>query len=302
MSTQISTWAKTRKLRAAPNNWVPHRGILPHFLIKAKAVVAEPPGQQLFQLQERQLRFFHQLPSGLKMEVIEHPAYPGVKENRPTLVFLHGSYHAAWCWALHWLPFFASQGYDCFALSFLGQGQSDTPPSRVGGTLQSHARDVAHFIRSRISKPPVLVGHSFGGLIVQQYLVHVAESPLSATLEGWEEPYPPLTGAVLACSVPPTGNGPLVQRYLRNKPIASIKVTLSFAAKLFAYNESLCKETFFSANMPLSLVQVYQKLLAKSSNVPLFNLKELNASLPVGDPVENAPPILVIGAENDFVV
>ncbi|MCO5610873.1 hypothetical protein L7F22_065115 [Adiantum nelumboides] len=138
------------------------------------------------------------------------------------------------------------------------QGQSDTPPSRVGGTLQSHARDVAHFIRSRLSRPPVLVGHSFGGLIVQQYLAHVAESPLLANLEGWKEPYPVLAGAVLACSVPPTGNGPLVQRYLRSKPIASIKVTLSFAAKVFAYNESLCRETFFSADMPSALVQVFR--------------------------------------------
>ncbi|MCO5610874.1 hypothetical protein L7F22_065116 [Adiantum nelumboides] len=116
---QRSSLVKTRKLRAAPTKGARDRGLVPHFLIKSKAVAAEPSGQQLFQLQEKQSRSFHQLPSGLKMEVIEH--LTDVKENRPTLVFLHGSYHAAWCWAIHWLPFFSSQGYDCFALSFLGQ-------------------------------------------------------------------------------------------------------------------------------------------------------------------------------------
>jgi pimeloyl-ACP methyl ester carboxylesterase len=39
----------------------------------------------------------------------------------PPLVFVHGSYHAAWCWAEQWLPFFSESGYDCYSLSLLGQ-------------------------------------------------------------------------------------------------------------------------------------------------------------------------------------
>ena len=39
----------------------------------------------------------------------------------PPLVFVHGSFHAAWCWAEHWLPFFSRAGFDCYALSLLGQ-------------------------------------------------------------------------------------------------------------------------------------------------------------------------------------
>ncbi|KAH7300876.1 hypothetical protein KP509_23G001100 [Ceratopteris richardii] len=292
-------------LRASPKQYRFRHGIVPHSLVESKAAVAESRGEQLFQLQEGQSRSSHQLPSGLKIEVIEHPASSSVEEIRPPLVFLHGSYHAAWCWAVNWLPFFASQGYDCFALSFLGQGHSDIPASRIGGTLQTHARDVAHFIKSRALKAPVLVGHSFGGLIVQHYLAHVATESDEPSLDGsggWEEPYPVLAGAILACSVPPTGNGPAVLRYLMSRPIASIKVTLSLAAKLFTSNESLCKETFFSADMSPSLVQMYQKLLAESSKVPLINLRELNASLPVSPPSKNAPPTLIIGAENDFIL
>jgi hypothetical protein len=119
---------------------------------------------------------------------------------------------------------------------------------------------------------------------------------------GWDEPYPRLAGAVLACSVPPTGNTAVVKRFLMSKPVASIKVTLSLAAKMFATSVSLCRETFFSPSMLEKEVVHYQKLMKESSKLPLFDLRELNSSLPVPSPVMNSPPILVVGAENDFIL
>jgi len=78
-----------------------------------------------YDLKQGQSRNFHKLPSGLSMEVI---VQKGAEINKnveyPPLVFVHGSYHAAWCWAEHWLPFFSSSGYDCYAVSLLGQVHS----------------------------------------------------------------------------------------------------------------------------------------------------------------------------------
>jgi len=78
-----------------------------------------------YDLKKGQSRNFHELPSGLSMEVI---VQKGAEINKnveyPPLVFVHGSYHAAWCWAEHWLPFFSSSGYDCYAVSLLGQVHS----------------------------------------------------------------------------------------------------------------------------------------------------------------------------------
>ena len=124
----------------------------------------------------------------------------------------------------------------------------------------------------------------------------------SAYSDGWGEPYPPIAGAVLACSVPPTGNTAVVKRFLLSKPIASIKVTLSLAVKLFATSVPLCRETFFSPSMPEEDVARYQTLMKDSSRVPLSDLRKLNASLHVPPPVKNAPPVLVLGAENDFIL
>ncbi|EOY04180.1 Alpha/beta-Hydrolases superfamily protein [Theobroma cacao] len=254
-----------------------------------------------YELKQGQARIFHQLPSGLNMEVIVQKS---VKEKdpdetkSPTLVFVHGSYHAAWCWAECWLPFFSASGFDCYAPSLLAQGESDAPSGTVAGSLQTHAGDVADFIQRNLSSPPVLLGHSFGGLIIQYYIANMRneQSFEMDTL------YPKLTGAVLVCSVPPSGNSGLVWRYLFTKPIAAFKVTRSLAAKAFQTSVSLCRETFFSSKMEDNLVLRYQELMKESSRMPLFDLRKLNASLPVPKMTKSSTEVLVLGAKDDFIV
>lgn len=69
-----------------------------------------------YDLKEGQSRIFHELSSGLSIEVIvQKGVAAGVEHSStPPLVFVHGSYHAAWCWAEHWFPFFF-----CFWLRLL---------------------------------------------------------------------------------------------------------------------------------------------------------------------------------------
>ena len=49
----------------------------------------------------------------------------GLNQNqwrvRSPIVFLHGIFHASWCWVVHWLPFFASSVHDFYVVSLLGQ-------------------------------------------------------------------------------------------------------------------------------------------------------------------------------------
>ncbi|XP_019080936.1 uncharacterized protein LOC100242848 isoform X2 [Vitis vinifera] len=246
-----------------------------------------------YQLKQGQSRLFHPLPSGLEMEVITQKKIPnergGKSDQNPPLVFIHGSYHAAWCWAEHWLPFFSTNGFDCYAVSLLGQGESDAPTASVAGSLQTHAGDVADFIRKELKLPPVLLGHSFGGLIVQYYIANIRNEKF---LE-MESLCPKLAGAVLVCSVPPSGNSGLVWRYLLSNPIAAFKVTRSLAAKGFQTSLPLCKETFFSATMEDHLVQRYQELMKESSRMTLFDLRKLNASLPVPSVPKSSIEVLV---------
>ncbi len=64
-------------------------------------------------------------------------------------------------------PFFAERGFDNYALSFRGQGGSSVPPGVKPGSLQSNAADVAQFVAT-LPAPPVVVAHSFGGLVLQK--------------------------------------------------------------------------------------------------------------------------------------
>ncbi|PWA68518.1 alpha/Beta hydrolase fold protein [Artemisia annua] len=252
-----------------------------------------------YKLKQGQSRIFHQLPSGLNMEVIYQKKKgmqnKGTDDNMwaplPPLVFVHGSFHAAWCWAEHWLPFFSENGFDSYALSLLGQGESDDPDGSVAGTLQSHTADISDFIQKQTTMSPVLIGHSFGGLIVQYYIANLGKDFRGN-----------LAGVVLVCSVPPAGNSGLVWRYLFSKPVAAFKVTMSLAAKAFQTSLPLCKETFFSQGMNDHLVQRYQELMTASSRMPLFDLRKLNASLPVASVPNTSTQVLIMGAADDFIV
>jgi pimeloyl-ACP methyl ester carboxylesterase len=51
----------------------------------------------------------------VSLELLESLPVAG---RKPTpLLFVHGAWHAAWCWAEHVLPFMAARGYASYAVS-----------------------------------------------------------------------------------------------------------------------------------------------------------------------------------------
>lgn len=81
------------------------------------------------------------------------------------VVFVHGMWSQRSIWE-PWLPHFEARGYTCVAVSLPGHhpGVSDADLARVGfvDCLDAVASAASRFDR------PVLIGHSMGGLIVQQ--------------------------------------------------------------------------------------------------------------------------------------
>ncbi len=123
--------------------------------------------------------------AGDRLELLEAtplaPAYPH------PLLFLHGAFTGAWCWAEHFLGNFAAQGFACYALSFRGHGASRGRESLMSSGIQDYVEDVFEAV-NRIGKPPVLIGHSMGGFIAQKYLEDA-----------------PVPGMALLAPVPPQG-------------------------------------------------------------------------------------------------
>ncbi|WP_417797496.1 alpha/beta hydrolase [Terasakiella pusilla] len=135
----------------------------------------------------------------MPLEIIELKAEKGIKKKRP-LLFVHGSFCCAAIWRYRFMPYFASLGHDCYAVSLSGHGQSGSSWSLHFYGLADYMEDVKNAV-AQIDGDPVLIGHSLGGMVVQKYM---------------EKHTPP--AAVLMNSVPPSGTNGSAMHMLNTAP------------------------------------------------------------------------------------
>jgi pimeloyl-ACP methyl ester carboxylesterase len=87
-----------------------------------------------------------------------------------TIVFIHGAWVTPACWD-DFVGFFEARGYRCLAPAWPGKDrpveQIRADPSPLAGLGVGEIVDHYAGIISELPEPPILVGHSFGGLFVQ---------------------------------------------------------------------------------------------------------------------------------------
>jgi pimeloyl-ACP methyl ester carboxylesterase len=209
------------------------------------------------------------------LEVIEKGS---ISETHPVpLLFVHGAWHAAWCWDENFLSFFADKGYRAVALSFRGHGNSPSDKPLRSLSVSDYVEDVSS-VADKLPTPPVIIGHSMGGLIVQKYL------------EAYEAP-----AGVLMTSIPPRGNLGNALRWLRQRPSHFAKMTLTGKALPYINAPDLARERFFSPNTPEADVRKYAARLQEDSS--RIGIDCLMLRLP--RPKRVTAPILVLGAKQD---
>jgi pimeloyl-ACP methyl ester carboxylesterase len=79
-------------------------------------------------------------------------------------VLVHGAWHGAWCWK-RILPGLWSAGHRAFAVSLTGTGERSHQIA-PGIRLTDHVEDVAAVIEAEELQRAIVVGHSYGGLII----------------------------------------------------------------------------------------------------------------------------------------
>ena len=79
-------------------------------------------------------------------------------------VLVHGAWHGAWCWRRVLPPMWAA-GHRVFAVSLTGVGERAHQLSKQV-TLDTHIADVARVIEAEELLDAVLVGHSYGGMVI----------------------------------------------------------------------------------------------------------------------------------------
>ena len=85
-----------------------------------------------------------------------------------TIVMVHGLWGGSWCWD-NYKTFYEKMGYRCLTptLRYHDADPVDEPDPRLGSvSLNDYANDLENLIKN-LDAPPILIGHSMGGLLAQ---------------------------------------------------------------------------------------------------------------------------------------
>src|SRR5437763_4585034 len=224
-------------------------------------------------------------------EILEY--VPTESSNFPPLLFVHGAWHGAWCWEEHFLPYFFSKGFSCYALSLRGHGGSEGIEKLHSFSLNDYMDDVLEVMR-HLKEKPVLIGHSMGGAVVQKVVYAHPDT---------------IKMAILLASVPPQG---LLKDLLR---IYLTSFRERFETLLFNRRRTSVyglSQLLFSDNLTKEEINESAKLLQPESRRAIGDLlrrvvpvptDSLWADLTGGRPQEtNRPPqvpMLVLGSKKD---
>jgi pimeloyl-ACP methyl ester carboxylesterase len=192
------------------------------------------------------------------------------------LLFVHGGYHAAWCWDEHFLDYFAGNGFRALAVSLRGHGRS-TRSKPLGSISISDYVDDVRSAADRLDSEPVLVGHSMGGFVVQKYL------------QTYRAP-----ATVLMASMPPQGVLRVIFGTMRRHPWIFLRAnTFGNSAELMNTPDR-AREFLFSAHTPTSVVELCAARLEPESR-----RAGLDQMFRLPKPRLSTSPLLVLGAQDD---
>lgn len=190
--------------------------------------------------------------------------------RKPPLLFVHGLGHGAWCWDEHWLAAAAERGYPAYAVSLRGHGGSGGS-KKLGRTLM---RDYVHDVLQTITElpePPVLIGHSMGGLVAQL----VADRY-------------PVRGLVLLTPAPAHGALPTMLATMPKRP-------LDVTAMLVGRTMPMRPETLF-VGLDRPTAERYVGRTGRESPLVQYEFLRRRRIGPV------RAPVLVVGATEDQII
>ncbi len=211
------------------------------------------------------------------VEIVHQPAH--ATPRRQALLFVHGICGGAWLWQDRTLPFFAERGFDSYALSLSGHSGS-RGCGRVGRmSLDRFADDVADAV-SRIDRPVVVVGHSLGGAVAQNYVRRGGR----------------LDGLVLLCSVPPYGMARGAGETFWTNPALWWTMTMLSVYGLEAGDFSVMRDNLFPNGVDDA---DFERFVSQVDDVAVRASFEASGWRPMAPLPWMAGNVLVIGGDRD---
>ena len=212
------------------------------------------------------------------------------REDKQTVIFIHGLWMLPSSWA-HWLSYFESQGFVTLSVRWPGDTQSvdearNSPDLFAGHSVPQITAGIAELIL-KLNKKPILIGHSFGGLIAQKLAgqglslctIAIDPAPFKGVL--------PLPVSVLKAFMP----------ILLKPANRSRAVSLSQAQFRFGFGNAISEE---ESNA------LYKEYAVPTPGKPLFEGAVANFNPKAGTKVNlinpERGPLLIISGEFDHVV
>ena len=215
--------------------------------------------------------------TALSLEVISR--YPSKGKRRTPLLFVHGAFTAGWVWSEHFLDWFAERGWPAHAISLRGHGGSEGLELLGQWGIDHYVADVMQVVEE-LGEPPVLIGHSMGGFVVQKCLEQQA-----------------FPAAVLMCSVPPKGLLTSSLSMLWSHP--DLMGSLSQLMTGGPVDIDSLKNALFAQPASMADLQRYLMLSQVESQRAIWDMTMFNLIKPEK---LNAGPKLIIGAELDHII
>jgi pimeloyl-ACP methyl ester carboxylesterase len=210
--------------------------------------------------------------------------------DKMQIVFIHGLWLHAESWN-PWIEFFQQNGYDAIAASWPGDGATTQATRQNADALAGYGvTEIADYIAQQIAKldrQPILIGHSFGGILAQNLLGR----GLAAA-------------AIAIDSAPPKGVPELPFSALKSAfPVLSNPLNLWRAVSL---TEEQFRFGFTNAVSEREAQELYDKYAMPAPGRPLFQVATatFNPNSATKVNVANAtrgPLLLISGADDNTV-
>lgn len=98
------------------------------------------------------------------MAGLSSPALARTSRRRHTFVLVHGAWHGGWCWR-HVAEPLRAAGHRVFTPTLTGQGER-LHLSSADVVHDTHVRDITGVIEAEELTDVILVGHSYGGIVI----------------------------------------------------------------------------------------------------------------------------------------
>jgi len=201
---------------------------------------------------------------------------PTSDKRTTPIVFVHGAWHGAWCWTENFTEHFADHGYGSYAIDLRGHGASEG--SVRWARISHYVHDLRRLVLE-LDTEPVIIGHSMGGLVVQQYLSRYRAA-----------------AGVLMAPVPAAGAIGATMRVILDHPGAFLRANTTLSLGPFVDDEDRAISLLFGPHMGAVDANRYAALLQDES-YPAY--LEMIVDLPRTSRIRD--PILVLGAESDAI-